>query len=99
MDVIITGGILVILLFFITTLGKKINEPFTTQTTHQDVLLDYPMKKIVQATLTNYGDLNKYIYTTPMASYEQVTNNKRYWDNPENGTALYPPINGKSMYV
>jgi hypothetical protein len=99
MDVIITGGILVLLLFFITTLGKKINEPFTLQPIQQDVLLDYPLKKSIKATDTNYGDLNKYIYTTPMASYEQITNNKRYWSNPENGTALYPPINGTSMYV
>jgi hypothetical protein len=99
MDVIITGGILVILLFFITTLGKKINEPFTIQPTRQDVLLDFPLKQTIQATPVNYGDLNKYIYKTPMASYEQVTNNKRYWDNPENGSALYPPINGTSMYV
>jgi hypothetical protein len=99
MDVIITGGILVVLLFFITTLGKKINEPFTQQSNQQDVLLGYPLKKSIHATDTNYGALNKYIYETPMASYEQVTNNKRYWSNPENGTALYPPINGKSMYV
>ena len=31
---------------------------------------------------------------TPMASYAQVTNNKEYWSNPNNGTSTPPEING-----
>jgi len=30
---------------------------------------------------------------TPMASYAQVTNNKEYWSNPNNGTSTPPDIN------
>ena len=31
---------------------------------------------------------------TPMASYAQVTNNKQFWSNPNNGTSTPPDING-----
>jgi hypothetical protein len=98
MNVIVTGGILVLFLFCITTLGKKLNEPFTMGSTSPDVLLNIPLKSSIHAQDVNYGELNKYRYETPLASYAQITNNKRYWDNPENGTALYPPINGTSLY-
>ena len=100
MHIIVTGAILLIVLFLITTIGKKINEPFTvSHTASPDVLLDYTLQPTIQEQDVKYGGLNKYVFQTPMASYAQVTNNKRYWDNPENGSALYPPINGKSMYV
>jgi hypothetical protein len=36
--------------------------------------------------------------TAPMSSYEQVTNNYRYWSNPENGTAQDPALSGCSFY-
>jgi hypothetical protein len=32
-----------------------------------------------------------------VGSYEQITNNKK-WTTPENGSALFPPINGMSLY-
>jgi len=100
MHVVVTGAILLIVLFFITTLGKKINEPFTvSHMVSPDVLLEYPLQNSIHEQDIKYGGLNKYVFQTPMASYAQVTNNKRYWDNPENGSALYPPINGKSLYV
>ena len=90
------GALLVTLLFLITTLGKKINEPFTKEK-KEVFLLDLPLQPIVKAQDLNYGDLNSYEYRTPMASYAQVTNN-RVWTTPENGTALFPPINGNSLY-
>ena len=31
---------------------------------------------------------------TPMASYAQITNNKEFWSNPNNGTSTPPDING-----
>ena len=36
--------------------------------------------------------------TAPMSSYEQVTNNYRYWSNPENGSAQDPSLSGCSFY-
>ena len=95
------GALLVTLLFFVTAIGKKLNEPFVSkekEPKETDVLLDLPLQAKPQAQDLNYGALVKYEYRTPMASYEQVTNNKK-WTTPENGTALYPPINGTSLYA
>jgi hypothetical protein len=90
---------LVTLLFLITALGKKINEPFTKEKKKENevALLDLPLQPIIKAQNLNYGDLISYEYRTPMASYAQVTNNK-IWTTPENGSALFPPINGNSLY-
>ena len=95
------GALLVTLLFFVTAIGKKLNEPFVSkekEPEETDVLLDLPLQAKPQAQDLNYGALVKYEYRTPMASYEQVTNNKK-WTTPENGKALYPPINGTSLYA
>ena len=104
MNVLCTGFILVVILFFVTTLGKRLYDPFENyEATKIDVekeqigLLPLPLQPVVQAQELNYGELNKYIYRTPMASYEQVTNNRK-WTSPENGNALFPPINGTSLY-
>jgi hypothetical protein len=91
------GAFLVTLLLFITSLGKKINEPFEVSKEKPEVLLDLPLQSVVKAQDLNYGALVKYEYRTPMASYEQVTNNRK-WTTPENGRALFPPINGTSLY-
>ncbi len=94
------GALLVTLLFFMTSIGKKINEPFqvSKEKERPEVLLDLPLKTVVKAQDLNYGDLVKYEYRTPMASYAQVTNNKKC-TSPENGRALFPPINGTTLYA
>ena len=105
MNVLCTGFILLGVLYFAILIGKKIYEPFepqvtkvhNTSTKDEIGLLPIPLQSTVQAQELNYGDLNKYIYRTPMASYEQVTNNRK-WTTPENGSALFPPINGTSLY-
>ena len=92
------GAFLVTVLFLLTRLGKKINEPFeNASVTSIDALLDLPLKDTIQAENLNYGDLVKYEFRTPLQSYEQITNNKK-WTIPENGSALFPPINGMSLY-
>jgi hypothetical protein len=98
---IIMGAFLVTLLFLVTAIGKKVNEPFQSkeiETEKPEVLLDLPLQTKPQAQELNYGALVKYEYRTPLASYEQVTNNKK-WTTPENGRALFPPINGTSLYA
>ena len=93
------GALLVTFLFFMTSLGKKVNEPFqVTKESETEVLLDLPLQPVVKAQDLNYGSLIKYEYRTPMASYKQVTNNRK-WETPENGSALFPPINGASLYA
>jgi hypothetical protein len=94
------GALLVTLLFFMTSIGKKINEPFqvSKEKERPEVLLDIPLQSVIKAQDLNYGELVKYEYRTPMASYAQVTNNKK-WSSPENGRALFPPINGTTLYT
>ena len=91
------GAFLVTVLFLLTRIGKKINEPFENGVKTIDVLLDLPLRDTIQAENLNYGDLVKYEFRTPLQSYEQITNNKK-WTTPENGSALFPPINGMSLY-
>ena len=106
MDVLCTGFILVVVLFIATAIGKRVDEPFEIQVDKVKVdlpekeeigLLPLPLQPVIEAQELNYGELNKYIFRTPMASYEQVTNNRK-WTTPENGSALFPPINGTSLY-
>jgi hypothetical protein len=93
------GALLVTLLFFMTSIGKIVNEPFqVSKETKPEVLLDLPLQRVVKAQDLNYGDLVKYEYRTPMATYAQVTNNRK-WKTPENGRALFPPINGATLYA
>lgn len=94
------GALLVTFLFFMTSLGKKVNEPFqvTKEIERPEVLLELPLQPVVKAQDLNYGSLIKYEYRTPMASYKQVTNNRK-WETPENGSALFPPINGATLYA
>jgi len=96
---IITGIGLLCALFIATQIRRKQHEPFTQPIESIHVLLDKPIKQPVNTHPVNYGGLNKHVYQTPMASYAQVTNHKRYWNNPENGTALLPSINGTSLYT
>ena len=104
MNVLWTGFILVIVLFFATTIGKRVYEPLEMQVNKVEIpekeqvgLLPLPLQPVIEAQELNYGELNKYIFRTPMASYAQVTNNRK-WTTPENGSALFPPINGTSLY-
>ena len=94
------GALLVAFLFFMTAIGKKVNEPFqvTKERETPEVLLELPLQPVVKAQDLNYGALIKYEYITPMASYKQVTNNRK-WETPENGSALFPPINGATLYA
>ena len=76
--ILMTGIILILALLIITYIGKRQFEPFDIQPYNiPDHLLEYPLQPSIHTSDVNYGGLNKYIYTTPMASYAQVTNNKK----------------------
>ena len=49
---------------------------------------DYPVKKNPGATDLEYSNIWTEYPTYQVGSYEQVTNNKRYWNNPNNGTCI-----------
>ena len=46
----------------------------------------YPVKKEQALHMVNYGDIAKDQPRTEMSSYEQVTNNFKFWETPNNGT-------------
>jgi hypothetical protein len=95
--VLTTGSILIFTLLILTGLGKQL-EPFETNSyvERPDVLLNNPVQ--LQLSSANYGDLNRFKTSTPLSSYAQVTNNKKNWINPENGSAPFPELNGTSFY-
>ena len=47
---------------------------------------DYPVKKNPQLSTDGSKQLFQEQPHTDMSSYAQITNNKRYWSNPNNGT-------------
>ena len=49
---------------------------------------DYPVKKDPHLTNLSYSDIWTEYPSVQVGSYEQVTNNKKYWDNPNNGTCV-----------
>ena len=60
----------------------------------------FHVKKPPSLTLYNSKQLYEIYYphtSTKMSSYEQVSNNKKYWTNPNNGTALPTGFNN-SIY-
>lgn len=99
---LITGSILVLCLFIITYISKRLHEGFKTilepevYPNDTPLLCEYPLSHNGVMDL-NYGALSKYRPILP-SSYEQKTNNIRDWSNPENGSALNVTINGFSIY-
>lgn len=58
---------------------------------------DYPTKQPQELTKHTYEQNSKLAPVSPMSSYEQVTNNKKYWNTPNNGSCSPAEFCG-SMY-
>ena len=52
----------------------------------------YPVKKSEELSMLDYSQEWKEYPILPAGSYEQKTNNIRYWKNPNNGTCIPPEI-------
>jgi hypothetical protein len=71
------------------------------------ILDDYPYTGRKTASDYNSSQIWKYYPIFPAGDYRQITNNLRYWRNPDNGDcsradmcgALYHSIKNKSNYV
>ena len=88
LQIIVTGSILIAILFICTSLGKRQLEPMVIQMPPDtDVLLDLPTTFKLKKTYTKIRPLSK------MSSFEQTTNNVKVF-NPENGTTLLPELGG-----
>jgi hypothetical protein len=86
--ILLIGGTLIVgLVFFTWLLSLSRNK-------EMDAVQKKPKETKVK--LVKYGDLAKYYPMSKMGSFDQTTNNKRYWRTPENGTAVHPEINGLS---
>ena len=106
------GFILVVALWIIVECNKRwygMNESFTVLTepgiypaavANPILYGDYPISSnypnhIVKRSLHDLSVLDS---EGPISSYDQVTNNHRYWKNPENGSILDPSLSGFSFY-
>ena len=71
------------------------------------ILDDYPYTGRKEASNYNSSEIWKYYPIFPAGDYRQITNNLRYWRNPDDGEcsradmcgALYKSIKNKSNYV
>lgn len=52
----------------------------------------YPIKKNEKLSMLNYSQEWREYPILPLGSYEQKTNNIKYWKNPNNGTCIPPEI-------
>jgi hypothetical protein len=61
---------------------------------------DYPISSSYPNPIVSNSlhDLSIQKSEEPISSYEQVTNNYRYWKNPENGSVQDPSLSGYSFY-
>lgn len=57
-------------------------------TEHPELYGDYPVKKNPGATDREYSNIWTEYPTGKVGSYAQVTNNVKYWKNPNNGSCI-----------
>ncbi len=87
---IVTGTILIALLYLITSLGKKQMEPMTIQMPPEtNALLDLPTH--LKLKTTTYQNMKR--KTLIPHSFDQITNNEKT-TNPDNGSILLPELSG-----
>lgn len=100
--VFITGSILVVCLFIITYVSKRLHEGFETifepelYPNDTPLLCEFPQSH--NGVMDTKYETNSTFREILPFSYEQKTNNIRDWSNPENGSASNPEINGYSIY-
>ena len=88
----------VIILIFIMAFGLclgPINEGFVSllpgnfpKSVDRAILDDYPQIGINETSNNNYNNIWTDYPIFPLASFEQITNNIKYHDNPDNGTCI-----------
>lgn len=67
---------------------------------HQPLLPHYNSHPNATHSILNSEQIYHHYFplrNTPMASYKQETNNRRYWETPDNGTSPWMGIN-QSIY-
>ena len=94
----IIGSILFVILILALSLYKKIegfsglydlSTPGTfPKSVNQAILNDYPLINKNETSNNNYNQIWWHYPVFKLGSYKQVTNNLKYYDNPDNGTCV-----------
>ena len=92
----VIGGIIFLILILVLNLYKKIegfsgmydlSTPGTfPKSVSQAILNDYPLINKNETSNNNYNQIWWHYPVFKLGSYKQVTNNLKYYDNPDNGT-------------
>jgi len=92
----IIGSILFVILILVLSLYKKIegfsglydlSTPGTfPKSVNQVILNDYPLINKNETSNNNYNQIWWHYPVFKLGSYKQITNNLKYYDNPDNGT-------------
>ena len=94
----IIGSILFVILILVLSLYKKIegfsglydlSTPGTfPKSVNQVILNDYPLINKNETSNNNYNQIWWHYPVFKLGSYKQITNNLKYYDNPDNGTCI-----------
>jgi hypothetical protein len=94
----IIGSILFVILILALSLYKKIegfsglydlSTPGTfPKSVNQAILNDYPLINKNETSNNNYNQIWWHYPVFKLGSYKQITNNLKYYDNPDNGTCI-----------
>ena len=94
----IIGTIMFVILILALSLYKKIegfsglydlSTPGTyPKSVNQAILNDYPLINKNETSNNNYNQIWWHYPVFKLGSYKQVTNNLKYYDNPDNGTCV-----------
>jgi len=94
----VIGGIIFLILILVLNLYKKIegfsgmydlSTPGTfPKSVSQAILNDYPLINKNETSNNNYNQIWWHYPVFKLGSYKQVTNNLKYYDNPDNGTCV-----------
>ena len=91
---LLTALLVVLAIFGLYYVFCGYTESFVNRATHatfpesQDSTIlvgDYPVKQPQSLSKNSYSDNSSMRSTSPIGSYEQVTNNKKNWGTPDNG--------------
>jgi hypothetical protein len=93
-----SGIILLCGLYLLTQVCKKYPTESFIPMKRDELLVSEMFPVRIRELHVNYEAYRKYVPQTPLASFEQITNNFRYVSTPEEGSALVPELSAFAFY-
>ena len=90
--------ILLSLLYLFTRLSEKYPPETFINPPQEDLLVSDIFPVQLRKLNVKYNEFGQYKPQTPLASYEQVTNNPKHIQTPENGSILIPELSAFAFY-